>query len=321
MYRTRFLKSVSLMLLVLSSAATVNAYGQDGGEKKQVTALNPKVGEDPGDAAATVPPKAQEPTTADYKRAGLRQGDYRLGAGDSIRIVVFQNPDLTLDTRVAEGGTITYPLIGSVEVGGLTIAQAERTIAQALKRGGFVQQPQVNIVLSQVRGNQVSVLGQVSHPGRFPLESFRTRISDLLAMAGGVSTGGLGAGLGGADKVIVIGLREGQPFRKEIDLSELFSGAHPEDDFEVSSGDVLYVPPAPVFYIYGEAQRAGSYRVKPGMSVQQAMAEAGGPTVRGTERNLRLDRRDASGKIRSIQPSLDEPIQANDVIYVRESLF
>ncbi|HZV97904.1 MAG TPA: polysaccharide biosynthesis/export family protein, partial [Methylophilaceae bacterium] len=77
------------------------------------------------------------------------QLDYTLGSGDAIRILVFQNPDLTLDTRVSEGGTITYPLVGTVKVGGMPIAQAERTIAAALKSGGFVQQPQVNIVLMQ----------------------------------------------------------------------------------------------------------------------------------------------------------------------------
>jgi polysaccharide export outer membrane protein len=96
--------------------------------------------------------------------------DYTLGPGDSIKIVVFQNPDLTLDTRVSEGGTITYPLVGTVNVGGLSISKAEQQIAAALKKGTFVKEPQVNIALIQVRGNQVSVLGQVNRPGRFPLE-------------------------------------------------------------------------------------------------------------------------------------------------------
>ena len=92
----------------------------------------------------------------------LLQPDYSLGAGDSIRVLVFQNPDLTIDTRVSENGSITYPLIGAVELGGLSIAAAETKIANALKDGGFVQQPQVNIVLMQVRGNQVSVLPIIS---------------------------------------------------------------------------------------------------------------------------------------------------------------
>lgn len=104
-------------------------------------------------------------------QAADKQLEYQLGAGDTIRIVVYQNTDLTLETRVTENGTISFPLIGTIKIGGLTIGAAEQVIAKALKGGGFIQSPQVNIVLLQNRGNQVSVLGQVNHPGRFPLET------------------------------------------------------------------------------------------------------------------------------------------------------
>lgn len=270
--------------------------------------------------AAVADNQAAAPAKAANPPAEFKIGDYRLGAGDGIRILVFQNPDLTLETRVAEGGAITYPLVGKVDVGGTTIAEAERKIAAALKAGGFVQKPQVNIVLLQVRGNQVSVLGMVNRPGRYPLETFNTRISEVLATAGG-AIGSVGPAPGGADKAIVVGLREGKTFRKEVDIADLFLSTKPENDFLVASGDVIYVPPAPVFYIYGEAQRSGSYRIKRGMSVQQAMAEAGGPTYRGTERGLRVDRRGADGKIASIRPEPHEPVQPDDVLYVSESLF
>lgn len=240
--------------------------------------------------------------------------DYKLAEGDSIRVVVFQNPDLTLDTRVSESGTISYPLIGTVPVGGLTIGAAEKWIAKGLKDGGFVQQPQVNIVLLQNRGNQVSVLGQVNRPGRYPLETFNARVSDMLAAAGGIT-------LAGSDVVILSGLRQGQPFRKEIDLPAMYLDNKPAEDIEVASGDVLYVHRAPVYYIYGEAQRSGSYRIERGMTIQQALAQGGGSTVRGTEKWLRLHRRGPSGKIEQISPELTDPIQPDDVLYVRESLF
>ena len=240
--------------------------------------------------------------------------DYPLGAGDAIRVQVFQNPDLTIEARVSENGSISYPLIGAVELGGLSIAQAETKIAKALKDGGFVQQPQVNIVLVQVRGNQIAVLGQVNRPGRFPLETLNTRASDMLAAAGGNTANG-------DDVVIVSGVRDGKPFRKEIDIPSLYLGKSTEADVVLSGGDTIYVPRAPVFYIYGEAQRAGSYRIERGMTVMQALAQGGGPSARGSETRLRLHRKTASGTVEEVTPALTDAVQANDVIYVHESIF
>jgi polysaccharide export outer membrane protein len=240
--------------------------------------------------------------------------DYKLGQGDAIRIVVFQNPDLTLDSRVSESGTITYPLIGTVDIGGLSIEAAEKRIASGLKEGGFVQKPQVNIILIQVRGNQVSVLGQVNRPGRFPLETANNRISDVLAMAGGIAPQG-------ADTIVMTGIREGKPFRREIDFPAIFIDNKSEEDILVAGGDILYIHRAPVFYIYGEAQRSGSYRIERGMTVQQALAQAGGPTLRGTESRIRVNRRMPGGEITKLSLDAHEPVLADDVIYVRESLF
>lgn len=240
--------------------------------------------------------------------------DYRLGAGDTIRVLVFQSPDLTTDARVSESGAITMPLVGGVTIGGLSIANAEKKIAAALKSGGFLQQPQVNIVLVQVRGNQVSVLGQVQRPGRFPLEIANTRVSDVLAMAGGTTSTG-------DDTVILSGMRDGKPFRKLIDIPALFLDEESGNNLLVAAGDTLYVHRAPVFYIYGEAQRAGPYRIERGMTVMQGLAMGGGPTNRGSESRLRLHRRDASGVVQQTTPSLTDTLQQNDVIYVRESLF
>ena len=240
--------------------------------------------------------------------------DYPLGAGDTIRVQVFQNPDLTIETRVSESGTITYPLIGSVELGGLPIAAAEKRIAAALKDGGFVQQPQVNIALIQVRGNQVAVLGQVNRPGRFPLETTNTRVSDMLAAAGGATPGG-------DDVAIVTGTRNGKPFRKTVDIPALYLNEGSADDIPLQGGDAIYVHRAPVFYIYGEAQRPGSYRIERGMTVMQAVSVAGGFNPRASHRAFQLHRNQPDGSIRQIEPALSDTLQENDVIYVQESLF
>ena len=239
--------------------------------------------------------------------------DYPLGPGDVLRIQVFQNPDLTTETRVSETGVITYPLIGNVEVGGLPVAQAEKKIAAALKNGGFIRQPQVNIIVLQMRGNQVSVLGQVNRPGRFPLETL-SRVSDMLAMAGGATPTG-------DDSAIVMGMRDGKPFRKVIDIPALYLGERSDEDIILAGGDVIYVHRAPVFYIYGEAQRPGAYRIERGMTIMQALAQGGGHTVRGSEWRLRLHRKNGDGVVEKLSPEMSDAVQPNDIIYVRESIF
>jgi len=243
-----------------------------------------------------------------------RQPEYQIGAGDSIRIVVFQNPDLTVETRVTENGTISYPLIGSVRVGGLTIPAAEQAIARALQDGKFIQQPQVNIALVQNRGNQVSVLGAVNRAGRFPLETFNTRVSEMIAIAGGISSGG-------ADTVILTGMRNGKPLRREIDVVGMFLSDRLDQDIVVAGGDVIYVHRQPMYYIYGEVARAGSYRVERGMTIRQALAQAGGLSPRGTERRLKIHRRGAGAAVEILLPDLSDAVQPDDVLHVQESLF
>lgn len=240
--------------------------------------------------------------------------DYTLAAGDLVRIQVFQNPDLTLETRISESGVISYPLIGAVRLGGLSLADAERKIADALKNGGFLQKPQVTVLLTQVRGNQVSVLGQVGRPGRIALETANTRLSDVLASAGGTTAGG-------DDVVIITGVREGKPFRKLVDLPAIFLREQGGDDIVLQSGDVIYVHRAPVFYVFGEAQRPGSYRIERAMTVMQALAQAGGPTARGSKDRLQLNRQQDDGSILTLQPAMTDRVMPNDVLYVRESIF
>ena len=239
--------------------------------------------------------------------------EYKLGPGDAIKVQVYQNPDLTLEARVSESGSISYPLVGSVPIGGMSISEAEKKIAQALQKGQILKQPQVNIVLLQVRGNQVSVLGQVQRPGRFPLETTNVRVSDMLALAGGVTPTG-------DDVLVVSGNRDGKPFRKTVDIPALFAGTRSDDDIVLAPGDTLFVNKAPTFYIYGEAQRPGTYRIERGMTVLQALAQGGGPTARGSQR-VRLNRTRPDGTVVQTDPRPTDPVLPGDVLYVRESLF
>src|SRR6267142_885535 len=122
-------------------------------------------------------------------QAAIAQSHELLGEGDMVRIGVFQNPDLTTEARISERGSITFPLIGEVVIGGLTPADAEARIAQQLSRGKFVVRPQVNLSVLQVRSRQVSVLGQVGRPGRYPLDDVSSNLTDVLALAGGILRG------------------------------------------------------------------------------------------------------------------------------------
>lgn len=240
--------------------------------------------------------------------------EYRLGSGDVVKISVYQNPDLTLEGRISEAGTLSFPLLGSVKIGGLSVSQAEKVVADGLRTGNFVKQPQVSVLVMQVRGNQVSVLGQVNRPGRFPIEVADMRLSDLLALAGGIASTG-------ADTITLVGTRNGQPLRREFDLPTIFRTESRQDDISVQNGDVVYVERAPMVYIYGEVQRPGAMRLERGMTVMQALATGGGLTLRGTEKGVRIHRKGAEGKVQVVQPALDDLVRDGDVVYVRESLF
>ena len=260
------------------------------------------------------PAAAQTPGLLPTSPALNAAAEYRLGAGDAVRISVYQSPDLTLEARIGEAGLVSYPLLGNVKIGGLSVSAAEKLIADGLKNGNFVKAPQVSLLVTQVRGNQASVLGQVNRPGRFPIEAPDLRLSDLLAIAGGIS-------IGGADTVILVGTRGGLRTRKEIELVNLFRSTNGEDDMLVLNGDVVYVERAPIAYIYGEVQRPGPMRLERGLTVMQALATGGGLTQRGTERGLRLHRKGPDGKLQVLQPTMDDVLRDGDVVYVRESLF
>ena len=240
--------------------------------------------------------------------------EYRLGQGDVVRITVYQNPDLTLETRVTEAGVISYPLLGNIRIGGLSVTAAEKLVADGLRGGNFVKQPQVNVVVVQVRGNQANVLGQVNRPGRYPIEAADMRLTDLLAAAGGTSASG-------SDVVIVTGTRNGQRFRVEVDLPGLFTANAKDTDLLIQNGDVVWVERQPLVYIYGEAQRPGPMRLERGMTLMQALSSGGGLTQRGTEKGIRVHRKAADGSVIVITPPMDARMQDGDVVYVRESLF
>lgn len=245
--------------------------------------------------------------------ASAEEVSYILGAGDVLKITVYNNPDLSLEARVTEAGLISYPLLGEIQVGGLTPFAAEKKIAALLENGGFVKQPQINILVTQFQSKLVTALGNVYKPGRYPLDR-ATTLADLLAIVGGITPAG-------SDMITVTTTRDNKRYRYEVDIDTLLRTGGDATNIELASGDSIYVARAPMFYIYGEVQRPGSFRVERNMTVMQALAQGGGPTARGTQRNVQLHRRNAEGAVVKIQIDLTAPVQQDDVLYVQESLF
>jgi len=265
----------------------------------------------PAQAAAPAVPAsvAFEPATAQELALG-----YPLGVGDVVRVTVFQQADMTTETRVSEAGTITIPLLGPVPVGRVTAKRAEERIAALLKSRGFVRDPQVIVTVVQFKSRQVSVLGLVSRPGRYALEEGVYRLSDALGLAGGVLPDG-------ADVVILVRVVEGKSQRQEIDVPSLFRSGDFSKNPEILAGDSIYVPRAPVFYIYGEVNRPGMFRLEKDMTVMNGLSLGGGLTLRGTEKSVQVRRRDASGQYSTVSAALTDRVQQDDVIFVKESLF
>ncbi len=257
---------------------------------------------------------AQIPAQAQATTSTAATAQYRLAPGDAIRVFVYQNPDLSLELRLTESGTVSYPLLGSINLAGLTVNQAETRISDGLRDGKFVNRPQVTVTMMQVRGNQVSVLGQVNRPGRYPLETGEVRLTDLIATAGGIT-------LVGAEAVTVVGTRNGAAYRTVIDLPGVFAAGQRGNDIILRDGDVLWVDRQPQIYLYGEVQKPGPQRLERAMTVMQALATAGGLNQRGTEKGLRIHRKDPRGEVRILEPKMTDPVLPDDVVFVRESLF
>jgi polysaccharide export outer membrane protein len=241
--------------------------------------------------------------------ASADEANYLLGPGDMLKITVYNNPDLTLETRITETGTISFPLLGEIALGGMTASVAEKKLSNQLETGGFVKQAQINILVMQFQSKMVSILGSVYKPGRYPLDR-SMNLTEVLALAGGVP-------VDGSDMITVID----KSGKIEYDLRNIFKNADGSKNINLVGGEIIYVPRAPMFYIYGEAQRPGSYRIERDMTVMQALAIGGGPTPRGTQRGVQLHRRNANGLVEVLRPELTDMVKQDDVLFIKESLF
>ena len=264
----------------------------------------------PVDVQTAKPPQAQIPEAP--PPAAPQTPEYRLGPGDIVRINVYGHQDLSTETEVSLAGKISFPLVGEVAVGGLTRAQAEKAIAAALAKGKFVPKAYVNLLITQYRSQQVSVVGEVNKPGNYSINR-ASSVTELIAMAGGITAKG--------SNIITVIQKDasGNAVRNQVDVKKLF-GDGAGADLKIGQDDVIYVPPMPVFYIYGEVRQPGAYPLQQDMTVRQALSVGGGLTVRGTERGIRLERKTENGTA-TRRPNLDDKLRPDDVLQIPESWF
>jgi polysaccharide biosynthesis/export protein len=243
---------------------------------------------------------------------GIAKADYVIGADDALQIKVYGYEDLAVETRVSGDGHITYPLIGEVDVGGQTIFEAETKIAGLLTSGEFIKDPQVTVTVLEYKSQQVSVLGQVNKPGLYPLESQSTLL-DVIAMAGGVSQLG-------DDRVVITRHKDNKAEKHEVDLRLALEFPDNAKLLTVEKGDVIYVPKAPMFYIQGEVQRPGAYRLEPKMTVAQALSLGGGLTLRGTTNGVEIQRH-GEANTQNVDAEMTDAVIKDDVVVFEERLF
>ncbi|MDO8412737.1 MAG: polysaccharide export protein EpsE [Gallionellaceae bacterium] len=244
----------------------------------------------------------------------VQAADIQIGPGDILKISVYDHPELTMETRVSEEGNITFPFLSEVKLAGLTTSAAEKRISKLLMDGDYLRKPQINITILRFESHLVSVLGQVLKQGRYPIEGKRS-LTDMLAMAGGISPDG------GDTAILIRSSANGKSSREVIDVLDMIQSGDLNKNTDLKAGDLIYVERAPKFYIYGEVQRPGVFRLERDMTVVQALSVGGGLTARGTERGVRIQRRDASGKLHVIKAKPSDMVKEDDVISIQESLF
>jgi len=208
----------------------------------------------------------------DAQTADPANGDqrYRVGVGDLLKVDAFQHDDITGGFMVEEDGSIKYPLLGSVPVGGMTITQIAGYLEAHLEENFYVD-VQLHVEVKEHRSQPVTVLGEVPRPGTYYLKG-PTTLTQLLAEAGGLkSTAGPMLELRRVEVV------DDDPKQEVLTFStaKLLTGEE-GSHVAVKRGDVLSVSAKQLYFVTGEVARPGQYEISPGMTLMQAISQAGG---------------------------------------------
>ena len=255
----------------------------------------------PGSAMAAGPAKPAAAKPADPIDHG-----YVLGPNDTVQIQVYGQPDAGITTRIKPDGTIVMPLIGVITASGQTTVGLADEITRKFVKGAYFKNPVVNIEIGAYVSRTVNVAGKVTTPGVYPLDK-NYRTLEMLLKAGWIKDAGAN----------YVYLRRGSD-NKEIQLdTEALVRGSPDKDPLLEPGDTLFVPDADTFYIYGQIAKPGTYPVLRNMTLRQAVALSGGVTAAGSERKITLHRPGS----KDTEATLDQLIERNDVLIVKERLF
>lgn len=252
-------------------------------------------------------------------QAGL---DYVIGPQDVLTIQVFDQADLGGKYAVETDGTFTFPLIGRVKAGGLTLRAFETELRSKLADGYF-RNPQVTVAVEQYRSQRVFVMGEVRQPGPVPLTGGMTLI-EALARAGSTTATASGdvaivrASQGSGDEPLLPDQHTGtEVFRASI--RELESGALSQN-IQLRDGDTIFVPRAETVYVFGQVKTPGAYGVQTNTTVLQALSLAGGVTEHGAMNRIKVIRSDKGVK-REVKVRLTDPVRPGDTIVVPQRFF
>jgi polysaccharide export outer membrane protein len=242
--------------------------------------------------------------------------DYRIGPGDLLEIKVYEAADLSAVVRVNSRGIVTYPLLGEVELGTLTVQEAEEKLRELLG-AKYVKDPHVSVFIREYRSKHVAVVGAVNKPGNYELLN-RGRLLEALALAGGLADN--------AGNVVYV-TRHGTDKQIEVDLNELLVKGNTQLNLPVQMGDTIFVPEAGVFYVNGAVYRPGQYPLKDAVTVSRAVEMAGGLRT-GAKSNLKLLRFQENGERQIITVDLkaiergeqkDIALRDKDVVFVDQN--
>ncbi len=262
------------------------------------------------DPAAPPPPLEADPAAPPPgEEAPAPDADYQIGAGDVLRIGVFEDPRLNGDYTVASGGAIVFPLLGEVDVRSLTAGEVQERLTRLLE-ADYLYNPHVSAMVSAFRSKKVQIQGMVRMPGIYYLEG-PTRIFDLLSRAQGLLQAPGEIRAGQVARVV----RAGGDVTLNIDLHKLLVLGNDELNVKLEDGDVVYVLRTEEVHVIGEVKRPGSFPYEDGMTVLKALSLAGGATKRGAVKNA-LVRRIQDGEEVQLKVSMEDLLRPDDILEI-----